>query len=135
MRTCWNIFVASKVDRKSLPFQLNIFYGSSENQIINSGKAFFNIVRRRNVRNLNSLFCVFEQLNNLRTPDYSLHKIPEQEKDQIKQGEKQQELKTEEKIETTEPKLKRQVRDSRNREMVLRLHGQIDPTRTVREHC
>lgn len=119
--TCWNIFTrkASKVDRKSLPFQLNIFYGSSENQIINSGKAFFNIVRRRNVRNLNSLFCVFEQLNNLRTPDYSLHKIPEQEKDQIKQGEKQQELKTEEKIETTEPKLKRQVRDTRNCEFVL----------------
>jgi len=127
VRTCWNIFVASKVDRKSLPSQLNIFYGSSENQIINSGKAFFNIVRRRNVRNLNSLFCVFEQLNNLRTPDYSLHKIPEQEKDQIKQGEKQQELKTEEKIETTEPK-QRQVRDSRNREMILSwLHGQIGP--------
>ena len=50
-------FVASKLDRKSLPFQLNIFYGSSENQIINSGKAFFSIVRRRNVRNPNSFLC------------------------------------------------------------------------------
>ena len=71
-------------------------------------------VHRRNVRNKNSFFFVFEQLNNLRTPDYSLHKIPEQEKNQIK-GEKQLEVKTEEKIEKNEPKLKRQVRDTRKR--------------------
>lgn len=102
------MFVASKLDRKSLPFQLNIFYGSSENQIINSGKAFFCIVRRRNVR-IRILFCVFEQLNDLRTPDYSLHKIPEQEKDQIKQVEHQQGVKTPEKPESQEAKLKRQV--------------------------
>ena len=66
-------------------------------------------------------------MNNLRTPDYSLHKIPEQEKDQIKQGEKQQEVKTEEKIETTEPKLKRQVRDAQILNLSLQrpLGGQL----------
>ena len=55
----------------------------------------------------------FEQLNNFifwRTPDYSLLKIPEQEKAQIKKVENQQEAKSEEKIQTKEPKLKRQVR-------------------------